>query len=154
MNRSQSILLLCTVVLTAAFAASLLVADIVNPVDEIRTVGTITPRIHYVQSVSRDNGYYNICLAIPNNSANKSDVYRMVGNLGVNHVAQEDIPGLAMTVNGTALDASTPIRYDLKAGDTVQISMLVPCSLYKSGSIVDVIWWGSSQMWGEPVQLP
>ena len=78
----------------------------------------------------------------------------MVGNLGINQMAQEDIPGLAMYMNGTTINASAPIRYDLKAGDTAQINMLVPCSLYRSGTTINVVWWGSSEMWGEPVQLP
>ena len=156
MKRSKFIALICVVVAISAVAASLTVADVINPAihPAIRTEGTPPLEINNVQSITKSNGYYNISVAIPNNSANKTYVYHMVGNLGINQVAQEDIPGLAMYMNGTAITVSAPIRYDLKAGDTAQINMLVPCSLYRSGTTINVVWWGSPEMWGEPIQLP
>ena len=94
MKRSKFIALICVVVAISAVAASLIVADVINPAihPAIRTEGTPPLEINNVQSITKSNGYYNISVAIPNNSSNKTYVYHMVGNLGINQAAQEDIP--------------------------------------------------------------
>lgn len=141
-------------IVIAAISLTVMTVDIIAEHQDVTTLGDAPRQIDYVQGVTKSNGYYNIAIAIPNTSANKTCCYDMVGNLDINQVAQEDIPGLTMYINGTWVNASNPIRYNLESGDTAQINMLVPCTAYPSGSTVNIIWWGSSQMWGERVQLP
>ena len=80
----------------------------------------------------------------------------VVQNFGIDGVAQEYIPNMAIYLNGTAQDVSAPLRYNLGSNDSLEINLILPCTGYPSAT-VNVCEWGGTNgegMWGQSAQLP
>jgi len=101
-------------------------------------------------AVAKSKGYYNISLAF--SSVNYS---RQLQNILINPNSQGIVPGLTGDINGTAVNGTNPIfTYNLKSGDSLQVSILIPCTDFVSGTILQVQVMGDCFGTGGEVKLP
>lgn len=151
-------------------AVSLVFANlIIQERHEYKSAAAGVPPINtdYIQSVVKSNGDYNISILYPS-GLNTSETYpylkpgnttgfNIVENYGLNGVAQEEIPDLAIYINGTAQNVSAPLRFYLAFNNSLHVNLIVPCTSYAAGSTMNVCTWGGANgegMWGQSIKLP
>lgn len=149
MKNLSIIALVCVIVSVLTTSLTIVMFSSILPSHESR--GGSLSGISYVKGVTKSNGYYNISLLIPNVSNVTSS--ERLDNFGINQMSQEDLPDLIIYINGTAVDTSNPLRYNLKSCDSLQVNLMVPCTDYASGSTINVCLWGDPMLFGEPVVL-
>jgi hypothetical protein len=138
-------------VIASILAVSLTVIIFTSILPHHESYGGSPSGISYIKGVTKSNGYYDISLLIP--SVSNVTASERLDNFGINQISQEDLPDLIIHINGTAVDTSNPLRYNLKSCDSLQINLIVPCTNYASGSTINVCLWGDPILWSEPVVL-
>jgi hypothetical protein len=134
--------------LIGAFSLSIVSLAFIFPHRESNGFGdSHSSDLPYVQGVTKSNGYYNISLAF----SNITDPVRL-DNILINPNSQKDITNLTIYLNGTTVN-TYPLR-QMQSGDSLQISLKLPCNEYASGSTIYLYVMGDCIGCGEEVVLP
>ena len=101
-------------------------------------------------AVTRNDGYYHISLAF--SSVNYT---RQLENIMINPNSHDTVVGLKGFINSTAVDEDNPVFSSLiNKGDSLQISLLIPCADFRSGTSIYLQVFGDSFGSGGTVLLP
>jgi hypothetical protein len=142
------IALICTFAAVCALSLSFAGLANMNQPEFYGNIDAHSSDLPYFQQVTKSNGYYNIALAFSNVADPIS-----VDNIIVNP-RSEDAQDAVFYLNGTAVNASEPVRFNLKSGDSLQINITLPCTKYAQGSTVELWLTGNSIGYNREITLP
>jgi hypothetical protein len=132
---------------TLVFTAALTPHSESSGTPDSHTNDSILPK---VQGVTKNNGFYNISLAFINVTYAEN-----LDNILINPNNSKATTGLVAYMNGTALDEGAPVACKLESGDSMQINLILPISLFaSSGETVNLCVMGDSFGCGIPIVLP
>ena len=142
--------LLCTIGSIIGISLTLFASGSIFPHNESNVfVDSHASDLPCVQSVTKNDGYYNISVVF----SNVSDSERLE-NILINPQSQKNITNLTACLNGTELNMMDSISYNLKSGDSLQINLRFPCTEYASGTTITLCIMGDTFGYNEPVILP
>ncbi len=148
MKKSNIIALACIIASIGAISLSLISLAIILPHNESSGYdNSYSIDLPVLQSVTKSNGYYNISLGF--SSVINSE---RLDNILVNPNSPETATDVTIYVNGTAMN-TYPLSY-LKAGDSLQVNLTLPCTEYAPGSTISLCVMGDSFGCGIKAVLP
>ncbi|MCW4003389.1 MAG: hypothetical protein NWE95_05700 [Candidatus Bathyarchaeota archaeon] len=102
------------------------------------------------ESITKNDGYYNISLAFSNVTYNE----KLNGIVIINSSNHENDINPTAYLNGTAVGATDPISCNLQRGDSLQVNLVFPCANLDSGTTINIHVMGDVFGCGGSVVLP
>ena len=80
------------------------------------------------QSLTISHGDYNISFSINALQSTITDKIRINPNVDENQSTNNEISGLTVYINSTAVNMRTSLNYHLNNGDHIQVNAIMPCT--------------------------